>query len=123
MAPHGKTILVVDDEVFIRTYLKQLLARDGHTMLVAGNAEEALEIVHSNNLDLVISDIVMPGVCGTDLAKAISREKPSVKILLMSGHPGEVDPTFAFIAKPFSPAAIRGVIGELVGGPASNSER
>lgn len=83
-------ILVVDDERSIRNTLKELLEMENHTVSIAENGIQALEIVGKINPDLVISDIKMPGMDGIDLLRTILEEYPETNVLMISGH-GTID--------------------------------
>jgi CheY-like chemotaxis protein len=87
--PPGKaTILVVDDEVALRHILARQLRNEGYTVLEAGYGLEALEVARNSSepVDLVLSDIVMPGMIGTELAQRLLAEHPGIHVVLMSAH-------------------------------------
>lgn len=87
--PPGKaTILVVDDEVSLRHILVRQLRNEGYTVLEAGYGLEALEVARNSPepIDLVLSDIVMPGMIGTELAQRLLVEHPGIHVVLMSAH-------------------------------------
>jgi CheY-like chemotaxis protein len=87
--PPGKaTILVVDDEVALRHILVRQLRNEGYTVLEAGYGLEALEVARNSPepIDLVLSDIVMPGMIGTELAQRLLAEHPGIQVVLMSAH-------------------------------------
>ena len=87
--PPGKaTILVVDDEVALRHILVRQLRNEGYTVLEAGYGLEALEVARNSPepIDLVLSDIVMPGMIGTELAQRLLAEHPGIHVVLMSAH-------------------------------------
>jgi DNA-binding NtrC family response regulator len=105
------TILVVEDEDGVRKLARQILAFNGYRVLEARQAEEALRIFEENPaIDLVVTDIVKPGISGRQLAKIIHGRYPDVRILYMSGYPdetidhyGSADTLTPFLHKPFSP--------------------
>lgn len=104
-------ILIVEDEVLIRMMIADELRRAGYCVIEAASAREAAEIVNSGNAEiaLVFSDVRMPGsMDGVALAKLIRARRPSVKILLTSGHLGEVDRADhdSFFSKPYEIAAV-----------------
>ncbi len=82
----GETILVVDDEPALSAMLEDLLSFHGYKFLQANSAEQALKILQSNHVDLVISDITMPGMDGFELYEKVSQLYPSIKIQLVSGY-------------------------------------
>lgn len=85
LTPRG-IILLVDDHPAVRTVLRRQLAAQGHTVLEAADGAEALHLVRRRNgaVDLVLSDVVMPQVSGTELAARICVEFPAVAVILMS---------------------------------------
>lgn len=89
MEKTGKNILVVDDEQDVVAILTGALARKGYTVKGALNGEEALKILQEQNTDLVLLDIIMPGMKGTEVA-AITKDKyPGVKIVVITAFPEE----------------------------------
>ena len=82
------TILVVDDEVSLRQLLVRQLRGEGYTVLEAGYGMEALAVARTSDeqIHLVLSDIRMPGMLGTELAQRLVAEHPSVRVVLMTAH-------------------------------------
>src|SRR5215212_6969519 len=82
------TILVVDDEVALRQLLVRQLRSEGYNVVEAGYGMEALRVARSSlePIDLVLSDIVMPGMIGTELAQRLLTEHPGIRVVLMSAH-------------------------------------
>ena len=107
----NETILLVEDDDQIRSMLLRVLRERGYTVLESRNAGEGLLITEdeSENFDLVVSDVVMPHMTGDRLAERILRNRPGVKILLMSGYPEnfpdteEISEQVWFLQKPFQP--------------------
>lgn len=101
------TILVVDDDAPIREMLAMILRSDGFAVVTAQNGDEALRISHTRerHIDLVISDLEMPGIDGAHLASEIRSEHPSLPVLLISGSGRHTDaaslPISGFLSKPF----------------------
>ncbi len=105
-----ETILVVEDEESVRKIAVKTLSKFGYSVIETSNPEEAIDIIikEENKIDLVISDVVMPGMSGTKLAEAIRTHTKDAKILLMSGytddslvHHGVLSAKIPFIQKPF----------------------
>jgi two-component system cell cycle sensor histidine kinase/response regulator CckA len=110
--PQGgtETILLVDDEEFIRDLGKRILSKVGYTILTASNGEEALDLYRSNkgNISLVMLDLIMPGMGGKPCLEELLKIDPDVKILVASGYSagGPTKDTLSigakgFVAKPF----------------------
>jgi len=84
--PTPRTILVVDDEDSIRGLFHELLTAEGYRVLVASDGRQACEILHRGmDLDLVITDLVMPNQEGIETIRAIRQQYPNVKIIAISG--------------------------------------
>jgi CheY-like chemotaxis protein len=81
-----ETLLVVDDEDALRTLAYDLLSSKGYNVLLASSGDEALNILAENDVDLMISDVVMPNMDGYKLAAQVSEKFPQVKIQLVSGY-------------------------------------
>lgn len=103
----GKTILLVDDSSRIRPLVREILKELNCQILEAGSAEEAMEVAASQSgaLDLLLTDIAMPGISGLELAAELRRNHPRLKVLFMSGHllPSATSADTYFIEKPFRP--------------------
>lgn len=119
-----KTILVVDDETSIREFAKEYLTRQGFHVLVAKDGEEALNISNDyvKNIDLLLTDIVMPKMDGTDLARTIQKIRKNIKVIYTSGYIKDVIMNLdvdrkqnIFIQKPFRPADLLKAVQELLG--------
>jgi DNA-binding NtrC family response regulator len=111
LSAHGETVLLVEDEEMVREPTRRMLVRNGYVVLTADNALDALEIVssHSGPIDLLLTDVVMPGRSGKDLASDVVARRPATKLLFMSGysenvivHDGVLDAGVNLIEKPFS---------------------
>lgn len=101
-------ILVVDDDDPVRIMLGRLLQTRGHTIVQAANAPEARKLLESQPVDLVVSDIVMPGESGIELRRTIAAQWPNLPVILISGYSPEGPAEFAaktpltwFVQKPF----------------------
>ncbi len=116
------TILLVEDDALVRDLAREVLEGAGHTVWVATTPEEALDRAASrpSEIDLLLSDVVMPGMTGVELARRLRGVLPSLPILLMSGYPnralearGAIDSGFPLLAKPFSNEALLGEVARL----------
>ncbi len=104
-----ETVLLVEDEPMVRTVAERALTRHGYTVITASSGEEALEIIgRGDEIDLMISDVVMPGMDGPATVAEARKTRPDLKILFMSGYAEEqlrksIDlDNVAFLPKPFS---------------------
>ena len=84
----SETVLLVEDDLEVRRRAGTLLKRSGYHVLDAGSGAEALVLAgeHAGMIDLLLSDVVMPGMSGPQLADAMRVRQPSIKVLLMSGY-------------------------------------
>ena len=82
---------MVDDDAGVRTLTRRLLERAGFKVMVAADGLQALDVVaaHGDQIDLVLTDVVMPGMSGRDLAEALWRKRPDTRVLFMSGYTEE----------------------------------
>jgi two-component system cell cycle sensor histidine kinase/response regulator CckA len=119
----GETVLVVEDEVIVRRMMTRALEEAGYRVLQAGNAAEAIEIVTRapDKINLLLTDVVMPGQNGRELAESIKTLRPGIPVLFTSGYTdgeierrGLLDPGAAFIQKPLTPAALVRALRELL---------
>lgn len=112
----AKTVLVVEDSDLFRELVCEFLRQDGHRTLEASSAEDALAVFdqHSDGIDLVLTDIEMPGKSGHDLASELQRKRPGTRVLFMSGtiQPNK-DSAMMFLAKPFTKAELQGKISSV----------
>jgi CheY-like chemotaxis protein len=111
LSARGESVLLVEDEQLVREPAQRILESCGYTVLAASDAEEALAIVkeRSGAIDLLITDVVMPGRSGRELALEVAELRPSTRVLFMSGyshdvieHQGIVDEGVTLIEKPFA---------------------
>jgi CheY-like chemotaxis protein len=98
-------ILVVDDEEAIRRMIEKMLWNSGYTVLKASSAVEALSVCEESctGLDLVLTDIAMPGMNGFDLAERISERWPAIRILFMSGCANDLSVRRQLYERPLLP--------------------
>lgn len=79
-------ILVVDDEQFVRDLLVKILARKGHVVRGAADAETAIDLLGREPFDLVLTDVVMPGIDGFELLRRIKGAWPGIKVVVLTGY-------------------------------------
>jgi PAS domain S-box-containing protein len=115
MTGGSETLLLVEDEELVRALLSRLLAGLGYDVRAAGSGAEALEVAAALGRapDLLVTDVVMPGMNGVDLAAALRRRHPGLQALFISGHADEAtrariaaEPGAEFLLKPFVPAVL-----------------
>ena len=111
-----ETVLLVDDEPMLRRVFARALRDRGYDVEAAESAEQALERLEARRFDLVVSDIVMPGMGGLALAAQVSARWPETAILLMSGNIDARSYDFPFLAKPMSSGGMARRIRELLDG-------
>jgi two-component system cell cycle sensor histidine kinase/response regulator CckA len=113
--PGTETILLAEDEEMVRRLVRDSLTMHGYMVLDAANAGEALLLSqqHKGPIHLLLTDVVMPGKSGRDLAEQLVKLRPDTRVLYMSGytdqsivHHGILDGDIAFIGKPFTPNAL-----------------
>lgn len=118
--PHTKgvsevTILVVEDNEAVREMVTEMLAGFGYKVLTAADAQRALELSarHAGRIDLLVSDVVMPGMNGPELYEQLLRQLPSLKVVFISGYPvnpsqrnGTARDDFNYLQKPFTVEAL-----------------
>jgi len=104
-------VLLVEDEDAVRVFAKRALENKGYTVLEAANGEMALDIVSSVDakIDIIVSDVIMPGMDGHTLVGLVRQELPGVKVILMSGYAEDMyrdeigrDASLHFLGKPFT---------------------
>ncbi|MCH8095879.1 MAG: response regulator [Proteobacteria bacterium] len=102
-------ILVAEDEEAVREFVRRALSHHGHEVTAVDDGTRALEALSAGHYDLLLTDIVMPGMDGIALALKVSKDHPELPILLMSGYPGQRERAHNLdalihrvISKPFS---------------------
>jgi len=127
LTPGSGTILLVEDEDAVRRLVSRVLRRAGYRVLEADDPREAIQIAarHEGRLQALVTDVVMPGMGGTELARTLVATYPHLKVLFMSGYTrSEVLPAerlggdSAFLPKPMTPAELTRTLAELIGGRA-----
>ena len=110
LRPSGHTVLVVDDDRGVLRLTARMLRMEGYTVLEAGSGAEALRVLETEpEIRLVVTDVVMPGMHGLDLAARILERERRPQVVLMTGHAAELsaqleqrDPSLPLLLKPFT---------------------
>lgn len=119
-----KTVLLVEDEPSVRALVREMLLLDNFLVREASDGVEALELLADRHspIHLLLTDMMMPGMGGQELAERAVVIRPGVRILYMSGYvdeatgpPGEPKPRWAFLRKPFRREMLQGKVRELLG--------
>jgi two-component system, cell cycle sensor histidine kinase and response regulator CckA len=126
-APHRalnlETVLICDDDEDVRRLLMDILGLRAYSLLEARNGRHALELAHAHEgrIDLLITDLVMPGLGGIDLAAALRARDPSLRVLYVSGYTEKadllaapLDPRTQFLAKPFLPGDLTRAVFDML---------
>ena len=117
------TVLLVEDEETVRRIAERVLARGGYDVLTAGEGAEAMALSrqHSGVIQVLVTDLVMPRMNGSDLARRLMAERPGIRVLFISGYDrdaartsGPLEPGTDFIGKPFSPELLLERVGRLI---------
>jgi two-component system cell cycle sensor histidine kinase/response regulator CckA len=117
-----RTVLVVEDEPQVRRMAARALAEAGHRVLEAGDGREAISVLarSGQGIDLVLTDVAMPGMSGRELADRLRQARPDVRVIFMSGYAddeivrrGLLEPDQPFIQKPFTPDLLIRRVAEL----------
>jgi PAS domain S-box-containing protein len=122
----SETVLLVEDEEMVRKLACTVLEKNGYRVLEASSGDKALDVVrgqNGNHIHLMVTDVVMPGMSGRQLADRLVSLRPELKVLYMSGytdnaivHHGVLDPGIAYIQKPFTPDALATKVREILDG-------
>jgi len=121
-----ETILVVDDEDGIRALMGKVLTREGYEVIEASSGEEALEKARAywGVIPLLVTDVVMPGMGGVDLASQLSAQRPGIRVMFISGYTGQsalssaqLSQGFEFLQKPFTLSAFLGKVRAILAAP------
>ena len=123
-AARPRTILIVEDDAGVRKLASLVLDAQGYRILAAASGSEALALraSHAGAIDLLITDLVMPGMSGSEVARAFRAQTPPLPVLFMSGYADEVvahdgmnPEDGAFLAKPFTPASLVATVRSVLG--------
>jgi CheY-like chemotaxis protein len=119
----NERVLLVEDEPGLRTFARQVLTDCGYQVLDAADGKSAIQLALQQNesIDLLVTDVVMPGIGGREVAAEIRRKHPSAAVLFMSGYTddavmrnGIFQDEVEFLPKPFSPAAFSYKVRQLL---------
>ena len=118
-----ETVLLAEDEAPVRAVARQVLERQGYKVLEAPSAEAALDLAqrYSGPIHLLLTDVVMPGLSGHDLAERLATLRPETRVIYMSGYTddaitrhGMLEPGLAYVQKPFTPDVIARKVREVL---------
>src|SRR3989449_934314 len=118
-----ETVLLAEDEAPVRAVARHVLERHGYHVLEAPSAEAALDLArrYSGDIHVLLTDVVMPGLSGPDLARQLVALRPAVRVIYMSGYTddaitrhGVLEPGLAYVQKPFTPEAIARKVREVL---------
>lgn len=118
--PQAPSILVVDDEAVHRDTLAAMLCAEGMHVTCAERASDALDLLRTPaRFDLVVSDVVMPGMDGIELARQARHLRPGLRVVLVTGHDSAMDHLIAggniALLKPYTAEALKRVLDEELG--------
>jgi PAS domain S-box-containing protein len=118
-----ETVLAVEDDALVRGVTARALRSAGYRVLEAGSGAEALAVAGAEPLQLLVTDVVMPGMDGRALADELRRRSPGLRVLFVSGYPDDVigrrnvlDAGTQLLAKPFTPGALLARVREILDG-------
>lgn len=125
-APSGprKTILLVEDEAAVRSLARLSLQLNGYQVLDVAGGDAALELAdrYAEPIDLVVTDVLMPGMTGRQLVGRLLHRRPDLKVLYISGYTnrilqgdGNLDPGVSLLLKPFTPTTLARKVREILG--------
>jgi two-component system cell cycle sensor histidine kinase/response regulator CckA len=122
-ADNFETVLVVEDEEIVRDLVCAVLEEQGYNVMCAADGLEALEAAENfdGTIHLLVTDVIMPHMNGPELAAKLSRIRPAMKILYVSGYSdndigdhGVLDPRFELLQKPFTPQTLARKIRDVI---------
>ncbi|HEY2797353.1 MAG TPA: PAS domain S-box protein [Thermoanaerobaculia bacterium] len=124
-----ETTLLVEDEPEVRGLVEKILQMYGYTVLSAASPAEAIALSKSRpgTIDILVTDVIMPGMNGRELSRVLSASRPELRVLYMSGYTdaviaqqGILEPGTAFVSKPFTPDVLARKVREVLDAPAAN---
>ena len=129
VAGGSETVLVVEDQAEVRELTKRILEARGYTVLTADDGKQAVQLAgqHGKRIDLLLTDVVMPGMNGRELALSLAAQRSDIKVLFVSGYTGEairqhglLELGAAFLQKPFTPDVLTRKVREVLDGSHPN---
>jgi PAS domain S-box-containing protein len=124
LTPGHETVLLVEDEPMVRDLFRDVLEASGYRVLEAGNGIEALEVASrfEGGIDLLVTDVIMPGMAGGELVRRMAEVRPATKVLYVSGYTddalvrrGVIDAGVSFLQKPCMPDELSRVVRQILG--------
>jgi two-component system, cell cycle sensor histidine kinase and response regulator CckA len=120
--PSAPTVLVVDDEPAVRLLVERVLVEAGYRVLTAMGGLEALELLEQPGaVDLLLVDLRMPVMSGTQLARKVELLRPEIRVLIMAAYPSEDPMAWQVIMKPFPPDVLENEIRRALEGPSARA--
>jgi CheY-like chemotaxis protein len=122
--PRKQTVLLVEDEDMVRELMCEVLEREGYEVLACGHPAEGIEVSKrlGRQIDLLLTDVVMPGMNGREMADRIHTILPQLRVVFMSGYTehaltqnGQVDPEVEYLQKPFTLQALTQKLDKVLG--------
>lgn len=125
--PQDRTILVVDDEPEIRKLVMAMLTRNGYRVLTADTGDNAIRLFRNNpGVDLLLTDVVAPGMSGPMIADEIAALRPDIKVVFMSGYDNTqvvqryvVEKGYSLLIKPFTMEQLASMVRDVLGSQSS----
>jgi len=121
-----ETVLVIEDQPEVRRLIERTLSRRGYAVVAAADGAEALAVAHAHSgpLHVLLTDVVLPGASGREIARQLIAERAQLRVVYMSGytddtivHHGVLEPGLAFIQKPFTGEALLRKLREVMDAP------
>lgn len=111
-----KTVLIVEDDPDVREYATVVLEEYGYRVLAAADGPSALRLLRSTgSIDVLFTDVVMPGLDGIEVARRARAQLPRLKVLFASGYAGGFGPAAPLLKKPYRPQQLAGEIAAVLG--------
>ncbi len=132
LAKGSETVLVVEDESAVRSFTSMVLKRSGYQVIEASNGEQALSLslAHLGEIQLLVTDMVMPGMGGRQVAEALESQRPAIRVLYVSGYTenaiakrGSLGSDLPFLQKPFTMEALLRKVRQVLDAPAEKESR